>query len=375
MGKPNLFEYATSELSQDAFFCWLLDWLNDPNQLVAEASWRLFEQVFGSRGLAVQRDGIAAVHIRRQFHGVDIVVVFELVSQPKICLVIEDKVDALLTGNDQLVRNIENTATHADEWPPLCGVERDRIMGLLLKTGYDFDFRCPPSYTMLTHLDFKDWVEGLLARSLEVSDILTNWAEWCYRGYRESEEKVLAATVHVGDIASGKWVDNKLWDSQWANPIYQYNLFKRLFHVELGDIVEVKEDDGYRTVYFHPFYNRARKEYLLQGTSRGRWWIQYHFDAPGADDFFYRLDWQAGMWGISLRFYKKDKSADDLRRMQDVAATLEALLKARGLVTSRFRSSSARIETTCLLIDPYRSPGLLEMAGVHADFVGAKFAV
>ncbi len=29
--KPNLFNYATSELSQDAFICWLLDWANDSN--------------------------------------------------------------------------------------------------------------------------------------------------------------------------------------------------------------------------------------------------------------------------------------------------------------------------------------------------------
>jgi len=26
MKKPNLFSYATSELSQDAFICWLLSW-------------------------------------------------------------------------------------------------------------------------------------------------------------------------------------------------------------------------------------------------------------------------------------------------------------------------------------------------------------
>lgn len=29
--KPNIFKYATTELSQDAFLCWLLDWANDSN--------------------------------------------------------------------------------------------------------------------------------------------------------------------------------------------------------------------------------------------------------------------------------------------------------------------------------------------------------
>ena len=30
--KPNLFEYATSELSQDAFICWLLAWIEYPQE-------------------------------------------------------------------------------------------------------------------------------------------------------------------------------------------------------------------------------------------------------------------------------------------------------------------------------------------------------
>jgi hypothetical protein len=30
--KPNIFKYATSELSQDAFICWLLAWAKDENK-------------------------------------------------------------------------------------------------------------------------------------------------------------------------------------------------------------------------------------------------------------------------------------------------------------------------------------------------------
>ncbi len=32
MNKPNLFSYATSELSQDAFICWLLAWAHPENK-------------------------------------------------------------------------------------------------------------------------------------------------------------------------------------------------------------------------------------------------------------------------------------------------------------------------------------------------------
>lgn len=30
--KNNLFSFATSELSQDAFICWCLNWINYPNE-------------------------------------------------------------------------------------------------------------------------------------------------------------------------------------------------------------------------------------------------------------------------------------------------------------------------------------------------------
>ena len=32
--KPNIFDYATSELSQDAFLCWLMQWANKSNKKI-----------------------------------------------------------------------------------------------------------------------------------------------------------------------------------------------------------------------------------------------------------------------------------------------------------------------------------------------------
>ena len=34
--KPNLFEYATKELSQDAMICWLIDWAGQPKTVAPE---------------------------------------------------------------------------------------------------------------------------------------------------------------------------------------------------------------------------------------------------------------------------------------------------------------------------------------------------
>jgi len=32
--KNNLFSFATSELSQDAFICWCLNWINYPDEML-----------------------------------------------------------------------------------------------------------------------------------------------------------------------------------------------------------------------------------------------------------------------------------------------------------------------------------------------------
>lgn len=32
MTKPNIFNFATSELSQDAFICWIISWFDYPQE-------------------------------------------------------------------------------------------------------------------------------------------------------------------------------------------------------------------------------------------------------------------------------------------------------------------------------------------------------
>jgi len=49
MNKPNLFKHATSELSQDAFFCWLFEWAEDDlaneNAALQKASKEFFKEI------------------------------------------------------------------------------------------------------------------------------------------------------------------------------------------------------------------------------------------------------------------------------------------------------------------------------------------
>jgi hypothetical protein len=367
---PSLFSYATKELAQDALLCWLLEWLNHPGHALAEASWRLFGPLVQRMGIRVSPAGIRAVRVKRQFHNVDIVAVFELDGDDAFALVIEDKIRASLTGYDQLARNLANAVSYAADWAPLASVKPERIFGVFVKTGYDFDFVCPRNYAKLVGFDFNGWTAGV---GDVKNEILSDWVAW-WREEWQGVERKLAAVEHIGDDASADWVDNKVWESHWGDAVYQHALFKKLFGIAAEDITEVVEEGGYRRIFFRPSYDSSRREYLLLGTSRGRAWIQYHFDArENRDWFFYRLDWQSGMWGVSLRFYKEKKTADELAWMRGLAGELDRLLKTRGVVTAAFKASDTSTETTCLLIDPYRSARLLELGSVHTEWVTARF--
>lgn len=98
---PNIFDYATTELSQDAFICWLLAW--------ADSGCREVDPTLNALGLSLLNRALSlhgrapleavAVRVHRQLLGADIVAEIG----DGTVLLIEDKVHAGLHG-DQLAR-------------------------------------------------------------------------------------------------------------------------------------------------------------------------------------------------------------------------------------------------------------------------------
>ena len=90
--KHNLFAFATSELSQDAFFCWALDYLNrdedSPLYGLGRSFWALLS---GRKNDALPK--IKGVVIRRQFKHVDVLALVVYSNRTIDALVIEDKVN------------------------------------------------------------------------------------------------------------------------------------------------------------------------------------------------------------------------------------------------------------------------------------------
>lgn len=103
--KPNLFHFATSELSQDAFICWLLSWA-DPKFEEADASLHRLGIAFLSKLLEMCSvplpSSITSVKVHKQYKSIDILTVVN----GQIVILIEDKTGTIHHSN-QLQRYLE----------------------------------------------------------------------------------------------------------------------------------------------------------------------------------------------------------------------------------------------------------------------------
>ena len=115
--KHNLFAFATSELSQDAFFCWALDCLNRDEDSPLYGFGRSFcALLLGRKNDDLPK--IKGVVIRRQFKHVDVLALVVYSNRTTIdALVIEDKV---------------NTSEHDDQIQKYL-TELDNLLGSLSK--------------------------------------------------------------------------------------------------------------------------------------------------------------------------------------------------------------------------------------------------
>lgn len=93
----NIFNFATNELSQDAFICWCLNWINMPIRDDNES-----ERQFGARLLSrllnevYDVSKVNRVYIFRQLLNIDVLV---LVPELQVALIIEDKTSSQEHGN------------------------------------------------------------------------------------------------------------------------------------------------------------------------------------------------------------------------------------------------------------------------------------
>ena len=90
MERNNMFKYATKELSQDAFICWCINWINsDENYTLGRDMLKLIVGKF--LPYLDYEIGQTKVEIKKQYMKIDIL----LIINRKYFIIIEDKVDSL----------------------------------------------------------------------------------------------------------------------------------------------------------------------------------------------------------------------------------------------------------------------------------------
>ena len=203
--KPNLFNYATSELSQDAFLLWLLEWAN-PSNSEYDPELHLTSKVFLRRIIDVDDEfDIKSVVCKKQQYHIDVLAIVN----NEIAVIIEDKINTQEHGN-QIARYRQQLET-------ALGSQYD-IKCVYLKTGNE----------CLTNLrknadsgNFKIFMRRDLLRILEKSDsdnaILRDFVsrikfiEECTNQYKS---KPYHEWMHIGVAWQGfySWLEDNLGD-------------------------------------------------------------------------------------------------------------------------------------------------------------------
>jgi len=143
--RPNLFDFATSELSHDAFICWLASWA-DPAHRASNEALHATATAFLDRLLELGKlpppAGYRSIEVRRQWKDIDVL----LVVNGGTAIIIEDKTDT----NDHSGQLGRYKNAVSDEF------QESRIAAVYLKTGDQGNYRSveKAGYGCLLRRDF-----------------------------------------------------------------------------------------------------------------------------------------------------------------------------------------------------------------------------
>lgn len=216
--RPNLFSFATSELSHDALICWILSWA-DSSFESSHSALNEFATKFLKICAPVYSDiwigKKKSVRIVRQSGKIDVLCIIN----DEFAIVIEDKVGSSHHSN-QLARYKE----YAQK---VLGFKLEKIALVYLQTGDESCYSEPNGhgYTIVSRPDILELLESSIGLSaIAVSDILDDYC--VYLRERQSGFKSYE-WLPLGEWTSHSWkgffseLQAKIGDGKWnyvANP-------------------------------------------------------------------------------------------------------------------------------------------------------------
>lgn len=208
--KNNLFSFATSELSQDAFICWCLNWINYPNEVLYPMAKDIFSELLKEKNLENEK-----VKILRQYKKIDVLVILK---NSKKAFLIEDKTYTS-ERSEQIKRYKENIQNDFKE-------EINNIETVYFKTGFWFsdDYQTASDENKVNiKINRKDFLD-ILDKYRGKNQILDDYCEY-FKGVTENEEKEKNYLISEEEFSQKKyWELNIAWSA-----ISQYEFMRKIF--------------------------------------------------------------------------------------------------------------------------------------------------
>jgi hypothetical protein len=215
MSNPNIFNYATSELSQDAIICYILEWAKSENKVknnnLHELGIKFIDSIFNNfeHVKNIEKpDKYQKIDIKKQYKNIDIL----CIVNDKYSIIIEDKTNTK-NHSDQLKRYFEE-------------IKKDfsctKILCIYFKTGdqSNYDNVKKNGYSIYSRKDFLN----VLNNKNYKNDIIEN-----YTDYLQNIEDSINSykTTPIEDWSWNAWkgfyieLKDKLNDGSWnyvSNP-------------------------------------------------------------------------------------------------------------------------------------------------------------
>ena len=251
----NIFKYATKELTQDAFLCWSINWINEgENGPLYEYAKAILDLFLG----VDKKEKYYDVQVYRQYEKIDVLVMFKDDNGSSHVLIIEDKTNTSEHG-DQLKRYTKKLEDGLNYDESLKAYINAKIHLAYVKTGimYDVDVRMVEQ-AVVVDLDMLLKVIKPIAE-LDISEILIYY----YKYLQSIKDKRINIEE---EIKNGNYEDSL--SDRYGQFYFLSNIFSaRSGYKEIGELYDGLEKNG--IVY---------TDHIYAGTNRGGSpWIEYAF--------------------------------------------------------------------------------------------------
>ena len=204
MEKNNIFNFATKELSQDAFICWLLNWINykQENENLYKVAYKFFKLIFKKADLPVKKFKIKK--ILQQYKKIDIFIELE----NGYYIIIEDK----MYTNEHIAGKTKTPQLLAYKNSIMKNIDENKIITVFYKM-YDFNKNFT---TSKVSIDREEMLE-ILKPNIN-NDI--------YNDYKNYLKSIQTNVENIEKIPVKKWIRNK----ELINYFFQKNyntIFKK----------------------------------------------------------------------------------------------------------------------------------------------------